>query len=987
NPVIKGAGKMAAGGRHTLLVDSSGNVWAWGQNDYGQLGIDNKKQQLEPVKVDSLSNVVAVAAGDNHSLALDGSGNVYAWGRNNLYQLGNDTTDDSLTPTKVFEGVKAIATAANYCLALKTDGTVWGWGEAGEANCGYSLTNGNGRTPVQMCYNTNVPTDIHPFENVKGIAAAPRFAAYLFNDGRICRQGYFIDTVGAPTYSPRGHYSSLMGVQGIVAGDEFVAALLADGTVATLGNNIQGQFGNGGQSNATPASPVPYAKVKGLTKKVEGIAAGGAHGIALDSDGNVWTWGKNQYGQLGNGSNIVSLVPIQVQGLSGITAVAGGRDNTLAMQNDQKVYAWGENSGGQLGSGDKLSSKLPVLVRMTGYDEAVNAPVWPASFTIVKKAQTADSITLMWTPAKSSISIGGYEVYQDGNKVGEVSGNTYEYTVKELQKDKDYTFGIKAKDSAENVSDLSNTISLTFTGEEEGGIDNLAPEWDAGAVITTDGKTPYTITISWLAAKDNVAVTGYRIFANGKNAGSTSKTSYTIGDLSPDREYLITVEALDAAYNVSEPLFTTIKTPDTMPFLWMAEVTNKGDISLTFSKAMADPVGTHEQFTAKIDGADAQIKGVESTNTVEKIKLVLENKIDSYEKIVITYTKSEEPDKQIKSTDGAAVESFIAHIGKSAPSLTADTTNNALGQAIEITFTPDADWVKAITDVTVDGISTEGKYTISEGKIVLNPEVFSLPGQYHIIVKAEGYSDAGVIQVISSDQDTVGRLVIFQKPFASYAGPTGGVGIDGEFKVGFMEQIVPESLKIILNKIGTTGNLESKKESVAFTYELNQNKVLNIKTKEKLDYGTYYELVLPAGIEDVKGNISEDDSKVVFYTASFKPPVYKVTQDGKEVSGVVAGQSYQLTATLENSSDQSQTVDAILQLRGGKGARENQGGDVLDQLNQRITVDSRQTTDVTLEFTVPVDIDSSVIYGDIFIWEKDGVYASAEPVHFSCPVN
>ena len=457
--------------------------------------------------------------------------------------------------------------------------------------------------------------------------------------------------------------------------------------------------------------------------------------------------------------------------------------------------------------------------------------------------------------------------------------------------------------------------------------------------------------------------------------------------MSPDREYLITVEALDAAYNVSEPLFTTIKTPDTMPFLWMAEVTNKGDISLTFSKAMASPVGTAGQFTVKIDGVDTSITGVVGTNTAEKLKLELENKVVSYEKIVITYIKSTDPAKQIKSTDGTAIESFVAHIGKAAPSLTADTTNNVLGQAIEITFTPDADWVKAITDVTVDGISTEGKYTIGEGKIVLNPEVFKLPGQYHIVVKAEGYSDAGVLQTISSDQGTVGRLVIFQKPFESYAGPTGGVGIKGEFKVGFSEQIVPESLNIILNKIGTIGNLESEKESVAFTYELNQNKVLSIKTKEKLDYGTYYELVLPAGIEDVKGNISEDDSKVVFYTASFKPPVYKITQGGKEVSGVVAGQSYQLTATLENSSDQSQTVDAILQLRGGKGAREKHGGDVLAQLTQRITVDSKQTANVTLEFTVPKDIDSSVIYGDIYIWEKDGVYASADPVHFSYPVN
>lgn len=980
NPAGEGAGKIAAGGRHTLLVDSAGKVWAWGQNDYGQLGINNHTQQLEPVQVNGLSNVVAVAAGDNHSLALDTAGDVWAWGRNNLYQLGNDTTADSLVPIKVYSGAKAISAAANYSLALRTDGTVWGWGEAGEANCSYALTNGNGHTPVQMCYNTNRPTDIHPLTGVKGIAAAPRFVAYLFNDGRLYRQGYFIDSVGAPTYSPMGHYCSLMGVQGIAAGDDFVVALLEDGTVATLGNNLQGQFGNGGQSNATPASPVPYAKVKGLSNVV-GIAAGGAHGIARQSDGSVWAWGKNQYGQLGNGTNMISLVPVQVQ-LSGVNAVAGGRNNTLAMQSDKKVYAWGDNSAGQLGSGDKLNSKLPVLVRMAGYDQAVDAPVWPTSFTIVKKAQTADSITLLWTPAKSGISIAGYEVYQDGEKVGEVSGSTYEYTVKNLQKDTDYTFGIKAKDSAENLSVLSKTITLKFTGIAEGSIDNQAPEWVAGAVIATDGKSPYTITISWPAAIDDVAVTSYRIFANGKPSGATSQTGYTISGLSPDQEYTITVEALDAAFNVSEALFATIKTPATMPMLRLAEITNKGDISLTFSKAMADPAGTQAQFAVQVDGTEVAVESVEGTNTAEKIKLVFaeENKVKTGQKATITYTKGAEASRQIMSADGTAVDSFVAQIGTPAPALTADTTDNKIGQAIDITFVADTAWMRAITDVTVDGTSIEGKYAVSAGRITLSPEVFNLPGEYFIAVKAEGYSDAGITQVISSDQGTAGRLVIFQKPYESFAGPTGGVGITGEFKVGFSEQILPESLNISLYKAGKPD------QPVAFTYELIQNKALSIKTTKNLDYGTSYELVLPAGIEDIKGNRSENDSKLAFYTVAFKQPVYKVTRGGQEVNGVEPGQSYQLVATLENRSEQPQTVDAILQLRGGKGAREDHGGDVLAQRNQSITLASGQTTDITLEFTVPQDIDGPVIYGDIFTWEKEGSYASAAPVRFSCPV-
>ncbi|MDD3654276.1 MAG: fibronectin type III domain-containing protein, partial [Desulfotomaculaceae bacterium] len=132
NPSMQGAGKLAMSGRHTLMVGDDGNVWAWGQNEYGQLGIGNNNEQLSPVKIDGLVNVVAVAAGDNHSLALDREGNVWAWGKNNLYQLGNGSTTGSNVPVKVITGgIKAISAAADHNIALKNDGKVLGWGADG----------------------------------------------------------------------------------------------------------------------------------------------------------------------------------------------------------------------------------------------------------------------------------------------------------------------------------------------------------------------------------------------------------------------------------------------------------------------------------------------------------------------------------------------------------------------------------------------------------------------------------------------------------------------------------------------------------------------------------------------------------------------------------------------------------------------------------------------------------------------------------------
>ncbi|MDD3853638.1 MAG: Ig-like domain-containing protein, partial [Syntrophomonadaceae bacterium] len=212
--------------------------------------------------------------------------------------------------------------------------------------------------------------------------------------------------------------------------------------------------------------------------------------------------------------------------------------------------------------------------------------------------------------------------------------------------------------------------------------------------------------------------------------------------------------------------------------------------------------------------------------------------------------------------------------------------------------------------------------------------------------------------------------------------------LDGEFKVGFAEPIETSTLQISLNRTGTLKTPVQNQSSVAFTYELTQNNSsLSVKTNALLEYGTYYELVLAAGLKDIQGNTTATEEKVAFCTVPFKQPVYKVTKNGQEVNSVQLGESYQLVATLENGSDKTQTVDAILQLRGGKGVRENYGGTVLAQSSQEINkLKSGENTDITIDFTIPQDMDSFEICADIFAWEKDGKSAGSKPFHFSCPV-
>ncbi|MFC3749291.1 RCC1 domain-containing protein, partial [Paenibacillus sp. GCM10012306] len=80
------------------------------------------------------------------------------------------------------------------------------------------------------------------------------------------------------------------------------------------------------------------------------------------SDGSVWTWGSNAYGQLGDGSTVTRYAPVQVSGLSGVKSIAGGSSHSLAMKNDGSVWAWGNNASGQLGDGSTVQRTIPVAV-------------------------------------------------------------------------------------------------------------------------------------------------------------------------------------------------------------------------------------------------------------------------------------------------------------------------------------------------------------------------------------------------------------------------------------------------------------------------------------------------------------------------------------------------------------------------------------------------------------------------------------------------
>ncbi len=248
-----------------------------------------------------------------------------------------------------------------YSIALKSDGTVWSWGsnEYGQL--------GNGTTEDRF-----IPTKVSDLSDVLAIAGGSFHNLALKSDRTVWAWGYNTNgQLGNGTTTSSSVPVQVSYLSDIIAIDVgkyyFIKnisyiypahslALKSDGTVWAWGYNWYGQFGNGTTKSSTV--PVQVSNISDVTS----IAAGGAHNLALKLDGTVWAWGYNWYGQLGNGTTTSSYLPVQVAGLNNVTAIACGYDHSLALKSDGTVWAWGYNTDGQLGIGNTTSRHTPKQV-------------------------------------------------------------------------------------------------------------------------------------------------------------------------------------------------------------------------------------------------------------------------------------------------------------------------------------------------------------------------------------------------------------------------------------------------------------------------------------------------------------------------------------------------------------------------------------------------------------------------------------------------
>jgi alpha-tubulin suppressor-like RCC1 family protein len=347
---------IAGGMRHSLALLADGSVYAWGFNGFGQLGDEGAAAARSPILVEHLSGVKAIAAGGEHSLALLDNGTAMAWGDDESGQLGDDRTINSEVPVAVkgLTGVVALSAGEEDSLALRENGTVMAWGN-----------NEEGQLGTGSVHSSSVPVEVKGLKDVKAIAAGGQFSMALLDDGTVEAWGDdSYDQLGnagvlgnEPGEEENLHSTVPVAVEGladvtsIAAGRTHALALVQGGTVDAWGADAEGELGN---AQTEPASDVPAA-VSGLTHAIA-VSAGYEESVALLEGGELMSWGADNYGTLGDGTQGEgSDVPVAVRGIGGAVGVAAGGSQMLAFGEALPTVTRIEPSEGPLAGGTTVT--------------------------------------------------------------------------------------------------------------------------------------------------------------------------------------------------------------------------------------------------------------------------------------------------------------------------------------------------------------------------------------------------------------------------------------------------------------------------------------------------------------------------------------------------------------------------------------------------------------------------------------------------------
>jgi uncharacterized repeat protein (TIGR02543 family) len=323
--------RIALGDNHSAVLTSNGRVFTWGINDFGQLGNDTKIDSNAPIDITTFIDlefgemITNISLGRNHTAAITSMGRMFTWGDNRYGQLGNNTTSESLIPIDITsefgltngETIVNLSLGRNHTAAITSTGRIFTWGENSFGRLG------DGTTISKLS-----PTDI-----------TSKFD--LTNDEII---------------------------EYVVLGELHSAALTSTGRLFVWGNNTYGQLGDGTTTHRALPTHITNQLMLYQGEKIEIISLGSNHSAAITSLGRIFVWGNNTYGQLGDSTSIQKVIPLNVTHQftlsmdETILNIELGANHSSVTTNKGEVFLWGINEFGQLGDGTLVNKSAPIEI-------------------------------------------------------------------------------------------------------------------------------------------------------------------------------------------------------------------------------------------------------------------------------------------------------------------------------------------------------------------------------------------------------------------------------------------------------------------------------------------------------------------------------------------------------------------------------------------------------------------------------------------------
>lgn len=340
--------QVACGYEFTVAIKSNGTLWAWGRNEQGQLGDGTIINRSVPVQIGNENNWLSITCGDYRSIAIKKDGTLWAWGSNVSGGLGDSTTINRILPVQIGTSSNwlKVVCGTNFTLAIMKDSTLWAWGN------NYCGQIGDGST-----IDRNFPVQISKDKNWSQITCGDMYALAIKNDGTLWAWGYNL-------YGQLGDGSETGKTKPIQIGTEknwFQIVGSGSKTIALKKDGSLWEWGIIGipydTINYKSTIPVQVENDNDWLYAASSIIYPannqGSHTVAIKTDGTLWAWGLNYLGQLGDGTIINRRYPVPISSGINWSKVACGSLHTVAIKSDGTIWAWGSNSYGQLGIEDK----------------------------------------------------------------------------------------------------------------------------------------------------------------------------------------------------------------------------------------------------------------------------------------------------------------------------------------------------------------------------------------------------------------------------------------------------------------------------------------------------------------------------------------------------------------------------------------------------------------------------------------------------------